>query len=319
MGATPRGNCAHPSSHPPNRAGLPAGCKQWLLRSRPGEAVGSGHATVPSHHTSVNHAFIAGCRERRAPASSQKAPASSWAALAMPSQAAPPQLAPHLPIAPPTPRPQMGECASQGAWGQHAPAMPPPASAFLRGDPVLPASGLDLQPKASDGDAGVAFGTLQGPGTPQGLQSPSPSSTRLFRPIAVQISRQDAGKSFLLRRSVRMGALLPAELRQPVAQLPGLHTCPAPSRGCAGLLGGALALAQPKSPRFSPLRRKLSPWQGLFLRERGWRVIPSGWKNPARLRGVPVARPFLLLQRRRLLRVRVLVLVFFFFSGHQFS
>ena len=59
----------------------------------------------------------------------------------------------------------------------------------------------------------------------------------------------------------------------------------APSRGCASLLGGALAPAQPKSPRFSPARRELSPWQGFFLlgRRKGLEDQPIWVENPALL------------------------------------
>lgn len=96
----------------------------------------------------------------------------------------------------------------------------------------------------------------------------------------------------------------------------------APSRGCAGLLGGALALAQPKSPHFppppTPARWKLSPWQGFFLlgSRKELESHPLWVENPALLQDFPVAGPSLLLQGCRLLRVCVLG---FFFSGCQLS
>lgn len=159
------------------------------------------------------------------------------AALVMPSQAVSPPLGPHLPAGPP--------------WGLGWASVSPrwPGDSMLQGLPFpqclhcplcsceksqcsLPAGwicslALPEASALSDGDAGFALSTLQGPRTPWGCRAPHQSSTRPPQPIAVRISRQDAGKSFLLRRSVRMGASLPAELRQPVAQLPALHTCSA--------------------------------------------------------------------------------------------
>lgn len=159
------------------------------------------------------------------------------AALVMPSQAVSPLLGPRLPAGLPR---GLG-------WASTSPRGP--GDSVLQGLPFplclhcplcsseksqcsLPAGwicslALTKASALSDGDAGVALSTLQGPRTPRGCRAPHESNTRPSRPVAVRISRQDAGKSFLLRRSERMGASLPAELRQPVAQLPALHTCSA--------------------------------------------------------------------------------------------
>lgn len=161
----------------------------------------------------------------------------------------------------------------------------------------------------------------EGPGTlGGGLQGPLTKQHLLSRSVAVQISRQDAGKSFLLRRSVRMGErCFPAELTPTCCAAPfAAHmlssaAMTAPSRG---LLGGALAPAQTESPRFfPPARRELRPWQGFFLlaRRKGLESHPLWVENLPLLQNFPVAEPSLLLQRCRLLHICVSVVWFVFF------
>lgn len=160
-----------------------------------------------------------GSPEQRAPASSQST-CKLLAALAMTLQAL-------------LPRWDLGRAnTSPGGPGDSMfiPSMPPLASVLLQREPALPASGLHPQPGLTKGLRRRRWGGSQHPARarhPAGLPGPLAKQHPPSWPVAVQISRQDAGKSFLLRRRARMGASLPAELRQPVAQLPSLHTCSA--------------------------------------------------------------------------------------------
>lgn len=167
----------------------------------------------------MNHAFIAGCRDSGA--EHLRAPKSTCmllAALATSSQAALPQLGPHSPTEPPW-DPRWVSASSRG-----------PGDSVLQGCPFpqclhwplcsceesqcsLPAgwTGSLALPKASalsDGDAGVALGTLLGPSTPQGCRVPHQAAPAFSSQLQCRFLARMLESRFLLLRSVRMGASL---------------------------------------------------------------------------------------------------------------
>lgn len=184
-----------------------------------------GKATVPSHHTLVNHGFIAGYRESGAESTCElskhlQAPGCPCDDFASCATSAGPRWPPR----------DLGRVnISPRGLGDSVliPSMPPLASVFLQREPALPASGLHLQPGLTKGLRRRRWGCSQYPARARHPAGPLAKRHPPSWLVAEQISRQDAGKSFLLRRRARMGASLPAELRQPVAQLPSLHTCSA--------------------------------------------------------------------------------------------
>lgn len=245
MGVSPPRGCACPSLDPPSQRGLLAGCKQWLLQPCPGEVVAAWKSNCPLlSHLGESHFYcrvsgLGSGEHLRAPKSTcelPKAPASSWLPLRCLCKLRYLSWVLTCLLAPV--RPQIGECQVPGGLG----------TACSRGAPSLDAStGLCVPARRASAPcqrAGSAAWPCQRPHcshvemlgwlsapckdrAPHGAAGPLTKQHPPSRPVAVQLSRQDAGKSFLLRCSVRMGALLPAELREPVAQLPSLHTCSA--------------------------------------------------------------------------------------------
>lgn len=197
---------------PPSPAGLRAGCRAALLAAGPG---------LEPAHLGESRLYLSrgvGAQQARSTCGSQKHPRAPGA-LAMLSQAALPQLAPH-------PGTSAGRAMFPGPGdsafhpGLPLPVLPPP-----------PPRSCKERPRSVPG-AGAAARPCQNPRHPP----------RVSQPVALPLTRFPGRlrRGFLARMlespsrsaAARMGARLPAELRQPVAQRPSLHTCSARLHDC---------------------------------------------------------------------------------------
>lgn len=194
------------------RGAHPAVLRAGLLASPPPSSpawVRPAGSAIPSHPTWVNHAFIAGSQ--------------GWGAA---STCLPPLQCLHETMAP-HPLPPMGrgvgECEPQTWLGL--------GGSVVRGCPrsrCPRAPAGDVQPGPAEGLAARSrscWGGRQHPARPGTLGAP--------RPAAPSCSDGPAGlqpgcwRSPFLSSAAWGWEQLPAELRQPVAQLPSLHTCSA--------------------------------------------------------------------------------------------